>query len=139
MVARVKASNKLAVNSAVCLVCANSSIRPIKDATDEFIKCLEKAVKSGDPDAMEKCHQSGDKIQKERLCRISEAMHKKMGDAEPDVTHPDIARMRHVCETGDLSVLDQRIVKPEKKAHSVAQSSGYIKSNYVKARRTLNA
>ncbi|MNL80862.1 hypothetical protein D3C87_2078210 [compost metagenome] len=43
----MKASNRLALNSAVCLVCASSSIRPIKDATEEFLKMLRNSEVSG--------------------------------------------------------------------------------------------
>ncbi|MOA05348.1 hypothetical protein D3C78_1249410 [compost metagenome] len=45
--ARVKASNRLAENSAVCLVCASSSIRPISEATAEFLKMLRNSLVSG--------------------------------------------------------------------------------------------
>ncbi|MCY1563340.1 hypothetical protein D9M68_1008970 [compost metagenome] len=45
--ARVKASNRLALNSAVCLVCASSSIRPISEATEEFLKMLRNSEVSG--------------------------------------------------------------------------------------------
>ena len=47
MVARVKASKMLAENSAVCLVCASSSIRPISEATEEFLKIFKNSLVSG--------------------------------------------------------------------------------------------
>lgn len=43
----MNASNRLAENSAVCLVCASSSIRPIKDATEEFLNTFKNSEVSG--------------------------------------------------------------------------------------------
>jgi hypothetical protein len=101
----------------------------------ELTDCLSKAQTQSD---IEACQEKGNALQVQDFCSLQESTKKIFPDAEPNLQDPNIARVRHVCETGELEVLDQEIVSqssalstvslPEpKKAWGKFQSPAYIK------------
>jgi DNA topoisomerase IB len=79
--------------------------RTLKDAVDKLAGCIAKATTQAE---LEKCKGGADSLQVTDMCATYAAAEKVTGKA-PDKLNPQVARVRHVCETGEVDVLDQKV------------------------------
>ena len=84
---------------------AKTDDKALKGAADELAHCIAKAVTQED---LESCLKAGEGVQVQDL-RLTMSTAEKLSGTVPDKMNPNVARVRHVSETGDLSVLDQKV------------------------------
>lgn len=100
----------------------------LKDAASELADCLAKAETQED---LEKCKKTSNDFFVRDMCSTMAAAQRVTGE-QPDRMEPDVARVRHVCDTGDISVLDQEVERYDSGRNVRDKSVEQVKADWLK-------